>query len=381
MNRDEVVQHLYDCAAEERAFADVLGEIATLVRASYAHIFVVGSRGQLAESHFFGHDGRSFASYETYWRERDPRFALGNAHVGRVLSDVEHLEPAAFERSEIYNDFLEPFGVRYTLFGQLGLGDGLAAAQAFMRDRSEGPFEAEQIREVTLLLPHLRRALDLRRLVQRCQDQLADLRAALDLVPTPLAIVDDTGRVLCASASAERLLGAGDGPRIRQQRLSADLARTAREIGAAITRAASFADASRRATEPFVVPPVVEIPRMHARPLGLVFLPLRPRNALRDAGDARGRVLVVFDDPEASVELDPTVVRELYPLTPTEARLAVALANGQSLADFARERRCSAETARTHLKRVLEKTGTHRQAELVRVLLGRMAMRYVTNTR
>jgi len=64
-------------------------------------------------------------------------------------------------------------------------------------------------------------------------------------------------------------------------------------------------------------------------------------------------------------------------LTPTEAELAAALAEGRTLAEFAEARGCSEQTGRTHLKRILEKTGTSRQADLVRVLLTGAAMHQV----
>ena len=58
-----------------------------------------------------------------------------------------------------------------------------------------------------------------------------------------------------------------------------------------------------------------------------------------------------------------------YGLTPSESRLALRLATGESLRVAAAALDISYETARTTLKRVFEKTGTHRQTELVIVIL------------
>ena len=55
--------------------------------------------------------------------------------------------------------------------------------------------------------------------------------------------------------------------------------------------------------------------------------------------------------------------------TPAEARLADALAGGASVREAATKLGVTYETARTHLKRLLSKTGARRQAELVRILL------------
>jgi len=59
----------------------------------------------------------------------------------------------------------------------------------------------------------------------------------------------------------------------------------------------------------------------------------------------------------------------LHGLSPAEARLAAALSRGSSLADYAEAASLSINTVRWTLKRVFVKTDTHRQAELVRLLM------------
>ena len=58
-----------------------------------------------------------------------------------------------------------------------------------------------------------------------------------------------------------------------------------------------------------------------------------------------------------------------FHLTPTETLIAMSIAKGMTLADIARSRGIAIGTARSHLKHVFRKTGTHRQAELVRAIL------------
>jgi DNA-binding CsgD family transcriptional regulator len=94
-----------------------------------------------------------------------------------------------------------------------------------------------------------------------------------------------------------------------------------------------------------------------------------PLHAQAGQGGDEARVLVVLHDPTARVRLSPVLLAQLYGLTPTEAATAAAIAEGSSPSEIARVRGCADDTVRTHLKRVLEKTGTRRQADLVRVLL------------
>ena len=62
-------------------------------------------------------------------------------------------------------------------------------------------------------------------------------------------------------------------------------------------------------------------------------------------------------------------LRELFDLSPAEARLAHALASGCTLDDYAAANCVSVNTVRSQLRQVLDKTGERRQQDLVRSLL------------
>jgi DNA-binding CsgD family transcriptional regulator len=62
-------------------------------------------------------------------------------------------------------------------------------------------------------------------------------------------------------------------------------------------------------------------------------------------------------------------MRQLYALTPTEARLADLLLQGLDVREAADQMQTTLETTRFHVKRVLAKTGTRRQTELMRLML------------
>ncbi len=56
--------------------------------------------------------------------------------------------------------------------------------------------------------------------------------------------------------------------------------------------------------------------------------------------------------------------RSRFNLTETQARLAIFLAEGGTVAEYAAAMNVSVETVRSHLKAVFAKTGAKRQAEL-----------------
>jgi DNA-binding CsgD family transcriptional regulator len=59
---------------------------------------------------------------------------------------------------------------------------------------------------------------------------------------------------------------------------------------------------------------------------------------------------------------------ELFDLIPSEARLALALSRGSSLAEAAEELGLTVESARTYSKRIYAKTGARGQTDLVRFI-------------
>jgi DNA-binding CsgD family transcriptional regulator len=77
------------------------------------------------------------------------------------------------------------------------------------------------------------------------------------------------------------------------------------------------------------------------------------------------RAALILTDPDAGVPLDRIAVSlAAQGLTEAETRLARRIGLGESLAAVAVEERITIETARSRLKAVFHKTGTHRQAEL-----------------
>jgi DNA-binding CsgD family transcriptional regulator len=67
--------------------------------------------------------------------------------------------------------------------------------------------------------------------------------------------------------------------------------------------------------------------------------------------------------------MDPAQICQLYGLSRAEGRVVALLASGQRLDLVAENLGVTYDTVRKHLKQVFSKTGTDRQAELVRMLV------------
>lgn len=79
-------------------------------------------------------------------------------------------------------------------------------------------------------------------------------------------------------------------------------------------------------------------------------------------------MLVCVSDLEVRSRLSEQRLREIFDLSPAESRVAAALFEGATPREAAEQLGVSFYTVRGHLVRIFEKTGTGRQAELVRLL-------------
>ncbi|MGH7248268.1 MAG: helix-turn-helix transcriptional regulator, partial [Pseudomonadota bacterium] len=78
---------------------------------------------------------------------------------------------------------------------------------------------------------------------------------------------------------------------------------------------------------------------------------------------------VTMRDPELARRQGEKNLRRRFGLTLAETGLAAEILKGYGRKAAARRRGISDATAKSQLSSIFEKTGTHRQAELVRLLL------------
>lgn len=236
-----------------------------------------------------------------------------------------------------------------------------------MRD---GPFAAVEVRAMQLLAPHLVRAAQLHDKLSVLSEERAAHAALLERLPFGVVFVDPRGRITGANPEAERILRSGDGIGVHSGFLHVAQPDAGKRLASAIAGAAAEADrigadagalltVSRRTGGRYQVL-VAPLP---APSRERIFRPLAPRAS----------ALVVISDPEAAPEPAAEALARLFGLTAALGRLAAALASGLTLAEYAEQAAITKGTARWHLKEPFARTGTSRQAELVRVLLSSVA--------
>jgi DNA-binding CsgD family transcriptional regulator len=93
----------------------------------------------------------------------------------------------------------------------------------------------------------------------------------------------------------------------------------------------------------------------------------RVASGLTDATSTQ--VVVMIMDATLAVDATTSDLQQLFGFTPGETRLANLLMSGVSMADSCRELGICLSTGCSHLRKIFKKTKTHRQGELVALLL------------
>lgn len=86
-------------------------------------------------------------------------------------------------------------------------------------------------------------------------------------------------------------------------------------------------------------------------------------------GERQGQVALFVCDPERRPAMPASALADLFGLTPTEAEVARALAHGSRPEGIAETLDVSSTTVAFHMRNLFQKTGTHRQADLVALIL------------
>ena len=310
-----------------------------------------------------GLDASTLAEFSAYYGARNvwvpnaSQLAEGSVTVSSAL-----YPDALLKRTEWYDGFLRKCDLFFAVGSSIVKHEKRDVKMSFVRSERAGRYDEAELHLVRQLLPHLRNAVLLHRKLHRLQALAASALAALDRVPTGIVLLTRSGLVMHANQRAHELVHSTAalrfGPSGALQGSSAaatgSLQRLIREaVGTATGKGLSPGGALR-------------LTGRTGRRLHVLVTPL----PLETAPFGEGAAAALFcSDPNAAVGTVARQLEALFDMTPAEARLTEALVHGQSLGEYAEARGVTLSTVRTQLKAATAKTGTRRQADLVRVVL------------
>ncbi len=274
------------------------------------------------------------------------------------VSEAELFPGGEFAGSVYYEEFMARHGLWWCSGAPLLTVTGDPVFLTFERRPAQGAFQRDELAKLKRILPALQAAATLTSVAARARSQ--GLLAAYDSLDHAAFLVDASGRVSAANASAEQL--ARKEGIFRERRLTAPDRETQRKLD----RLVRCAVLGLAWTEGASAPPVC-IAREDRSPL-IVHAVGCPKSAAEPFFSTRAVVLVV--DPERRALPGDDVLQAMFELTPAEGRVARGIAEGLTAERMAFTFGVSILTIRTQIKSALAKTGTRRQADLALLIAG-----------
>ncbi len=284
--------------------------------------------------------------------------------TGRIFKSHETCPPEEFEQTEFYQGFFRPMNIFHALSVNVLKEGDITGNLTLARSKEMGIYTDEEAHLLSLLVPHLQRAFRIGQILEGFRLEREMLNQALSKLPQGAIIVSRTGHLMFANPSAEKILARKDGLGInRQGNLEATSASDHKRLRQMIETAGQPASGL-----PAQCGGLFQLERPSClRPLSLLIAPLSLE--ISNYNFHQPSVLIFISDPEQQTEAVEEGLQQLYGLTPAESRLATILMRGLNIVEAAAEIGVSQNTARTQSKRIFQKTGTHRQSELVNLLL------------
>jgi DNA-binding CsgD family transcriptional regulator len=219
-----------------------------------------------------------------------------------------------------------------------------------------GPdFSSADAALLSRMVPHFRRALRSYAEIERQRTRARIASDVMERLNFGWMQLDAKGRIVATSEAADKLLQHGSGlKRTPGGRLIAQDTMVDRRLTSAIRAVAESAAGRPRAinisTDPWV---------------DLLIVP----GAAENASGSRAAMIAYIQGDSLSLDNRHEQIAELFGLLPSEARFALLLSRGLSIAEAGAKLSLTIETARNYSKKIYAKTGARGQADLVRFIL------------
>lgn len=318
---------------------------------------------------FFTGDNLEGMNLQRYAKEYSALDPFVNLPDGIPVTLEEMLPLEELRQTVFYRDFLQPYDVAQVLGLDIHDQGRLALMLRVQRSEHAPRFGDGEKALFRLLEPHLRQVLAA---VQRDRQRRSEhnlFESITGHLEMGTILLDRQCRMVYCNPVARHLLQRGDGLREAQGNLLASSRGDNRELQVLLEACCSAEDGNTSLARGITLPRPGQETGLH-----LLVKPLSPSPedtlAPEFQGDERAARAVVYiriPDPLGASHQD--LLQQLFELTPSEARLALALANGMSLDEIAEHLCVSRNTLRTQLRTTFQKTGVNQQSALVSLVL------------
>jgi DNA-binding CsgD family transcriptional regulator/PAS domain-containing protein len=358
----DAIGTIYDCALDPQGWSNAIQQIVELCESSAGGMCIHDLRN-VEDVHLFeiGYTKEFSQLIQKHYQQSPFATASIVNEVGHVYTLATICPDHELFESRFYHAVLKPYGLLdYIGLNALRTGGRVASVHA-SRTGSAPRYGRRQIGIFNLLSPHICRTLAISDALDIKTLNSEMLEATLDALIAGVYLLARDGRVVYMNDTAQRQIRTGNALRIANNRLLP----TDREARDSLFKAID--DIARdevviRAGESFAIP--------DAECAGYLATLLRLDRGSRQSIMApfAASVAVFVQEPAKLPMMPGEAFAKLYRLTGGELRVLIALAQGLGGKEAADMLGIGEPTVRTHLQNIFSKTGTSRQADVLRLL-------------
>jgi len=308
-----------------------------------------------------------------YWQlkeQQDPWLSISQGmRELTVATDTDLVDDEELVNSKFYRDVLEPQDVRYLLTGTALHSTEFRAYIGILRSSSSGPFSGAEKEILSHLLPHLKTALlvylELTRNALRIRGLSEGILSAFGF---GVLLINQDSQVLMENELASEILASQGTVKVANKRVSA---KGSERLSAALRNLSKSLEDGSTADRFFDIMTLKLDTDEGIAVLRVVIGSINLRmesHLIRDPRVPRAFVMLLNPD-QVNQSVDHTYLKSRYSLSRAEIRIAEAIVVGLSVSKMSEMFDVSAETIRTQLKAVYQKTGVNSQVALSRLIV------------
>ncbi len=361
----QTINTIYDCVGDEfdhpRGLA-AMGKAVDGTSLSVGEVFPFFGRIRLIANYAVPEDAarvmvESFSTIESNsFMKNLPRFPEGVPFMRRTfVSDEEHYQ------SDLYKLASEPWGLHSE--GATIFSKGIVSARfcGFFRLPEKAELDIHDLSKLAILNKHYMKAMNFQDRISGLEKALLRANNVLDLLDFGLLLFGDQKSPLYVNQAAHRILEKSEVMSLGRDGLLFSNPKSQSDYEKVFNSVARLRSSPKKGTGGLVQ----VSPSPYRRPYNVVVQPI----SSDQTGVAAATTGVLIFDPNAKRTTAIELFSSSYGLTKKETQLALHLAEGLSVDEYARSNGVSINTVRTHVRSIYEKTNTTRQPELVSLIL------------
>ncbi|MBC9879139.1 helix-turn-helix transcriptional regulator [Bradyrhizobium sp. INPA01-394B] len=355
----ELIERIYDAGLDPDLWADVVVMLNGFFGSRACGLISKDKVSKSGATHYYcGVDPHFIRLYADEYAQHDPLARLPRYGEVRNIPDLVDFDE--YRRGRFYQEWLRPQGCADVANVVLERANSSCPMLMTVIPGRE-MLDAKMRARMQLVVPHASRALMINRTIVRKQQKSTALAEIVDRLKAGVILLDSACNIVHSNPAADAILEADDVLRSVHGRLlasSSEANAALREVfrGEAEVAAAAAANRKIQLTShdgSHYVAHVIALP------------------SLLRQGRADGAIGALFVwKAKLDARACAGLIDRTFELTPAELRVLQSIVDIGGVPETAGALGIAETTVKTHLHRVFDKTGTSRQAELVKLVAG-----------